>query len=157
MSASLYPRAVRPYWKSHSREQDEKLAKDLFFGTSTINKKTGRWYSYYLPKDSPDERHAFEALRRLLSHSCGDLEPAIFAALLNSLNSKSKRRLVFKNRKRGKSDHAADLDIHIRVEGLIHAGWPTEAAVAQVGKDLGGLSRKAIYAARSRVKQSIKP
>jgi hypothetical protein len=146
---SPYP---RPYYKGHNRAQDEKLANELFYGASAINKKTGRWHSHYLSAGSPEERRALDALRRLLSFSCGDLDPAILEGLLGSLDSRGglARQLAFKYRKKGKRhDFAADLDVAMRVGALVRAGEQTEAAVAKVREELG-LSRKAVFAAIKR-------
>jgi hypothetical protein len=68
---SPYPRAVRAYWKGYSREQDKRLAKKLFYGT-TVRDKTGRDHHRYLPEDGPEEREGFEALRRLLFYGWND-------------------------------------------------------------------------------------
>ena len=150
-----YP-LVRPYYKGHSREEDEKLAKELFYGTSTIDKKTSRSRHDYLLADSPDERRAFEALRRLMLFSCQDLDPAILEGLLCSLDSGGsfERRLVFQFRKKGKrSDFAADLDVAAYVGGLIHGGQKKEAAVKRA-EDKFGLKRKAVFAAIKRFNAS---
>src|SRR5262245_44540301 len=100
---SPYPSAIRPYYKGHSREEDEKLARELFFGTSTIiDGKTDRWCHEYLPADSPEERRAFEALERLLEFSCGDLNPDVLGGLIASLERDGSfgRRLVFKKERK---------------------------------------------------------
>jgi hypothetical protein len=147
-----YPLA-RPYWKGYSREQDKKLVEELFYGSSGINQKSGRWQSHYLVAGGPDERRAFEALRRLLA-SCQGLEPEILAGLLLALDSRGgfERRLVFQFRKKGKrSDFAADAEIAMYVEGLVRRGVKKEAAVSHAMADLH-LSRKTIFAAIKRFK-----
>jgi hypothetical protein len=148
---SPYP-LLRPYWKGHSREEDKKLAKELLYGSSTINKKTGRCQSYYPVAGGPHEYRAFEALRRLLCFSCRDLEPEILAGLVCALDSRGsfERRLVFQFRKKGnRHDFAADLEIAMYVEGLIRVGQkkPIEHAMANFN-----LSRKTVFAAIRRFK-----
>jgi len=82
--SSPYPRT---YYKGrYSREEDERLAKELFFGTSTIDKKPGRERHDYLPADSPEERRAFEAFQRLVTFCCEDLDDGILGGLIASLN-----------------------------------------------------------------------
>jgi len=39
--SSPYP-LLRPYYKGHSREEDEKLSNELFYGTSTVVDKKNR-------------------------------------------------------------------------------------------------------------------
>jgi hypothetical protein len=156
--SSPYP-LLRPYWKGHSREEDEKLAKELFYGTTATNKETGRHYHHYPLADGPHERRALEALRRLLLFDCYKvLEPRIFAALCCSLdpNSDFERRLIFKGRKKGRRhDFAADSQIDVHVLGLRRMGWPSDAAVKDAEKKFG-LSRKAVYEARKRVNSWLK-
>jgi hypothetical protein len=151
---SPYPRTPRPYYKGHSREQDERLANELFYGVTATNKETGRVRHHYLLADGPHERRGFEALRRLLSFSCGDLDSGILAALYCSLDSDggNERQLVFKFRKKGnRHDFTADLQIVLHIEGLVRVGQKKEAAIRQTMSDLG-LSRKTVFAAAKRVK-----
>src|SRR5262245_43245994 len=144
---------LRPYWEGYSREEDEKLAQQLFYGITIRNEKTGRMHHKYLPNNSPQEREGLEALQRLLLFSCQDLSPTILTALLGTLNSDGSvwGRLVLKRPKKGRRDVAADYQINFYVERLIEKGWQTDAAVAQA-KDKFGLSRKAIYEAMRRDK-----
>src|SRR5262245_4520196 len=92
-----------PYWEKYSREKDEELAAEFFYGRNTIiNEKTGRLRHDYLPADGPDERRAINALMRLLIYSCGeDLDLKILVGLWNSIapDGASERRLIFKRRK----------------------------------------------------------
>ena len=151
--SSPYPRT---YYKGYSREQDEKLAHELFYGTSTPVDSDR--YRYPLA-DSPPERRALEALCRLLSDGCRDLEPAILAALCCALDpsSGSERRLVFKGRKkRGRPrDFAADSQVDMHVLGLCTMGWKNEAAVKHAMKKFG-LSRGAVFKARKRMRSWLK-
>src|SRR5262245_27304379 len=96
------PYRQRDYYPEFSREEDERLADELFQGTLTKNKKTGRVRHDYLPADGPDERRAIEALQRLLLSDCGDLDIGILAAIVSSFNRDGSfgRRLVFEPRKR---------------------------------------------------------
>jgi hypothetical protein len=153
---SPYP-LVRPYYKGqHSREEDEKLAEELFFGTTVRDKKTGRDCHQYPPERSPYERQGVEALCRLLSFGCEDLKPEILGGLLASLDPSGsfERRLVFKSRKRKRpADSRTDLQIFFQVKSLERAGWPTEAAVAQVMKKFG-ISRETVYRARKRIRRA---
>jgi hypothetical protein len=151
---SPYGPYPRPYYKGHSRKQDERLARELFYGTSAINKEPGRLRSHYLIPGSPHECRAFEALQRLMLFSCRDLSPAILGGLLGSLNpgGNFERRLVFKFRRKGKRPNfAADLDVALLVEGLICGGWKKEGAVQQA-MAMFGLSRKAVFAVIKRQK-----
>jgi hypothetical protein len=154
MTNSPYPSPARPYYKGHSREEDEKLARNLFFGTSTIDKKTGRQHHQYPAEDSQDERGAIEALQRLLICSCGDLAPEILGGLLSALDpgGSFERRLVFKSRKRKRpSNSPTDLQIFFHVWSLERAGLKTESAV-QDAMTRFDLSRNAIFEARARVR-----
>ena len=147
---SPYPRTPRAYWDGFSREQDEKLAEQLFYGITVHNKKTGRMHHKYLSNNSPHKRQSFEALQRLLLFSCEDLAPSILIALLGSLDSDGSvwGRLVFKRPMKGRKDPAADFQIDFEVE---HSGLKTEAAVRQAMAKFG-LSRKAVFEARKRAK-----
>jgi hypothetical protein len=123
--SSPYPRT---YYKGrYSREEDERLAKELFFGTSTIDKKPGRERHDYLPADSPEERRAFEAFQRLVTFCCEDLDDGILGGLIASLNPDGifPRRLVFKQRDRKKK-----------------AGYPTDLQIALYVHDLGPDAKK---------------
>src|SRR5262249_42204059 len=122
---------LRPYRKGYSREQDEKLAHELFYGTSTIDKKSGRSRHDYLLAGSPDERRAFEALERVLFHSCGNLNPEILGGFLCLLDRGGSfgRRLVFEKKRKRPADSATYLRIALHVRALYRAGWSTEAAV----------------------------
>src|SRR5262245_16289492 len=119
---SPYPRTPRPYYKGRfNRKEDEKLANELFYGTSTINKKTGRERHDY--PDGPDERRAIEALLRLLS-CCEDLDELILGGLSASLDPGGSfgRRLVFKPRKKKKpAGYPSDLEIAMYVLSLRRA------------------------------------
>src|SRR5215467_13855974 len=99
---SPYPK-ILPYWKGYDREKDERHARDLLYGVTVLNQKTGRYQHRYLPRDSPQEHHALEALRRLLSRGYRDIGP-ILASLICALdpNSNIDRRLVFERRKQGR-------------------------------------------------------
>lgn len=147
---SPYP---RPYYAGFSQEQDEKLAKQLFYGITVRNEKTGRMRHKYLSNNSPREREGFEALQRLLLFSCQDLAPSISIALLSTLDPDGSvwGRLEFKRRKKGRRDVVADFQIEFEFERLIHVGWKREAAVRQV-REKFGLSRKAVFDARRRAK-----
>jgi hypothetical protein len=140
---------LRPYWKGYSREQDQKLVLKLFYGITIRDKKTGRDRHQYLSDDSPEEREGRQALCRLLSNNHAD--PGILAALCCALTGRLGRRLVFKNQRKGKRNDAADFQVAIHVEFLRHTGWKNEAAVQQAMEDFG-LSRKAVFEARKRVR-----
>jgi hypothetical protein len=148
---SPYPSLPRPYYKGHNREQDEKLAEELFYGTMVHDKKTGRDCHYYLPEGSPQERQAIEALQRLMSFSCGDLSPEILAGLFCSLDLDGSfgRRLIFKSRKRKRrADAATDLQIALYVS----ARGNDKGAVMDAMNEFN-LSRKTIFAARKRIRK----
>jgi hypothetical protein len=145
---SPYPSLPRPYYKGHNREEDEKLAEELFYGTMVRDKKTGRDCHYYLPEDSPRERQALDALLRLLNFS--DLSPGVLAGLYCSLNLDGSfgRQLVFKSRKRKRrADAATDLQIALYVS----ARGNDKGAIMDAMSEFN-LSRKAIFAARKRVR-----
>jgi hypothetical protein len=150
---SPYPSLPRPCYKGYSREQDEKFAKELFYGTAIRNKKTGLDYWRYPSQNSPHESQSVEALCRLLS-SCQGLEPTILAALVCSLRSgsDSKRRLVFKSRKRGRpTGSLADFQIASYVDFQRRNGSNTKIAVMDAQNEFNQ-SRKAIFAAMKRAK-----
>jgi hypothetical protein len=146
------PSVPRPYWKGHSREQDEKIAKGLFFGMSTIDKKTGRW-RYEYPSN---EGHAFEALQRLLQFSCGDLDTNVLGGLLASLDRGGSfgRRLVFEGKRKRPAEAAAvaDFQIALHVQALRDEGRQTDAAVADAQAEFG-ISRKTVYKALARTRK----
>jgi hypothetical protein len=147
--SSPYPRT---YYKGYSREEDEKLAEELFYGTM-VRDKTGRDCHQYLPEGSPQERQAFDALQRLLVFS--DLAPGVLAGLVCSLDLDGSfgRRLVFKPRKRKRPVGAAtDLQIFFYVQSLERAGVKIESAV-QSAMDNFGYSRNAIFEARARIRR----
>src|SRR5262249_29113372 len=150
-----YP-LLRPYYKGHDLEQDEKLALRLFRGTAAGNKKTGRAHHRYLSGD--EERQAFAALRRVLSYSCTDMNTPLLMALTCSLDPDSsglERRLVFKFRKKGKPQNAiADLQIFLRVDSYIRSGEKTETAVARTMAEFK-LARKTVFEAVKQVKKEI--
>jgi hypothetical protein len=151
---SPYPK-ILPYWKGYDREKDERHARNLLYGVTVRNQKTGRDQHRYLLRASPREHQGLEALRRLLSRAYRDIEPRILAGLLCALdpNSNFDRRLVFERRKKGRpQDSAADLQIFLHVEGYIRGGKKTEAAVAQTMADLR-LSRKAVFTAVQRCRR----
>ena len=139
----------RPYWDGFSREQDEKLAHQLFYGITVRNEKTGRTRCKYLSNNSSQARDGFEALQRLLLFSCQDLPPSIEMPLLSTLDPDGSvwGRLVFQRPKKGRRDAGADFQIDFEVGLLIRRGWKTEAAVREVMAKFG-LSRKAVFAAR---------
>ena len=145
---------LRPYYKGHSREEDEKLAQELFYGTSTIDIKTGRSRHDYLLAGSPDECRAFEALERLLLFSCGDFDPGILGGLLSSLDRGGSfgRRLVFEKKRKRPADSATDLRIALYIRSLHRAGWKIEAAVKRA-MNAFGLSRKTVFKARKRIRR----
>ena len=151
---SVYPHAIRPYYKGHSREEDEKLVDELFFGTSTIiDEKTARCRHEYLPAGGSHERRAIEALERLLAFSRGDLNPDILAGLLCSLDPGGSfgRRLVFKRRKRMRAaDAATDLQIALYVQSL-HRLEVTKAA--EWAAEKFDVSRKTVYKALKRIRR----
>ena len=152
--SSPYP-LLRPYYKGFSREEDEKLAKELFYGTTARNEKTGRDCHQYSPKDGPQERRGLEALCRLLCVNCGDLDSEILGGLVASLDPGGSfgRRLVFELRKRKRpAGSATDLQIFLYVEGRIRTGQQVEAAVADAMANFG-LSRKTVFAARQRIQR----
>jgi hypothetical protein len=149
---SPYPSLPRPYYKGHNREQDEKLAEELFYGTMVRDKKTGSDCHYYFSEGSPQERQALDALQRLLNFS--DLAPGVLAGLSCSLDLDGSfgRRLIFKSRKRKRrADAATDLQIALYVYARRLDGSSTKSAVMDAMGEFG-LSRKAIFAARKRVR-----
>ena len=124
MTKSPYPNPVRPYYKGHNREEDERSARDLFFGTSSI--EAGRECHRYPAEGSEDERGAIEALERLLICSCGDLDPEILGGLLSALErgGSFERRIVFKTKKKKPAGKPTDLQIALHVGRLHHRpGW----------------------------------
>jgi hypothetical protein len=145
---------IRSYDKEHSRTEDEKLANELFFGTSTIiDKRTGRCRHDYLT--GSNETRAIGALQRLLLHSSGDLNPEILGGLLASLDPGGSfgQHLVFKRRKRKRPVGATtDLQIFFYVQALERAGEKNEAAVRSAMEKFE-LSRNAIYEARARIRR----
>ena len=146
-----------PFYKGHSRDEDEKLAEKLFYGTMVHDQKTGRDYHRYPPENSPHERQGVEALCRLLMFSCQDnLEPGILAGLLCSLDLGGSlgRRLVFKPRKRKRPVGAAtDLQVYFYVQSLERPrGMKTKSAV-QYAIDKFHLSRNAVFEARARIRR----
>jgi hypothetical protein len=148
----------RPYHAGYSRKQDERLAEQLFYGITVRNEKTGRLRHKFLSNNSPQERQGFEALERLLFFSCQDLAPSILIALLSTLDPSGGvgGRLVFKRRKRGKRDTAADFQIDFEVEHLKnYKRWKPEAAVKSVG-DKFGLQRSAVFEAIARNRKRLK-
>ena len=151
---SPYSSLPRPYWKGHNREEDEKLAKELLYGTAIRDKKTGLHYHRYPPQNSQQEHQGVEALCRLLSN-CQGLKPTILAALVCSLRSGSDfgRRLVFKSRKRGKpfTSSLADFQIASYVDFQRRNGSNTKIAVMDAQNEFNQ-SRKAIFAAMKRAK-----
>jgi hypothetical protein len=145
-----YP-LLRPYYKGHSREEDEKLAEELFYGITVRDEKTGRDCHQYPPEDSPHERQGVEALCRLLLSS--DLAPGVLGGLVSSLDLRGSfgRRLVFKPRGRKQpADSPTDLQIFFFVLSLERTGLKTEAAVA-LAQEKFGLSRETVYRARKRI------
>jgi hypothetical protein len=152
-SRSPYPSLPRPYYKGHNREEDEKLAKKLFYGTTVRDKKTGLDYWRYPPQNSQHEHQNVEALCRLLSN-CQGLEPTILAALVCSLRSGSGfgRRLVFKSRKRGRPGGSlADFQIAMYVAFHRRNGENTKIAVLNAIDEFG-ITRKTVFAAIKRAK-----
>jgi hypothetical protein len=146
------PSIQRPYWKDHSRKHDEKLAKGLFFGMSTIDKKTGRW-RYEYPSN---EGQAFEALQRLLQFSCGDLDPDVLGGLLASLDRVGSfgRRLVFEKKRKRPAEAGAveDFQIAIHIQAQHRRLGKMDAAVADAQAEFG-ISRKTAYQALKRTKE----
>jgi hypothetical protein len=144
-----------PFFKGHSRDEDEKVAEKLFYGITVRDQKTGRDCHRYPPENSPHERHGVEALCRLLVFSCQDLEPGILAGLLCSLDLDGSfgRRLVFKPRKRKRpADSATDLQVYFYVQSLERARLKTESAV-KYAMDKFHLSRNAVFEARARIRR----
>jgi hypothetical protein len=155
-----YP-LLRPYWKGYSREQDKKLVRKLFYGTTIRDERTGRARHQYLPDDSPEEREGRQALCRLLlfyNLSYNHADPEILGALCCALEGRLWRRLVFRNqRERGRqSDWAADFQITLEVMGLeCFSGEKTTAAVAKIAEKFD-LSRSAVYEAMARDRKRLK-
>jgi hypothetical protein len=77
-------------------------------------------------------------------------------ALWGSLRPDSgfEARLVFKRKKKGRFDPAADLQIALEVHGLKCADVKTEAAVRQVA-DKYGLKRTAVFDAMARARRGF--
>jgi hypothetical protein len=146
--SNLFP---TPYWKGHSRKEDEQLAEQLFFGT-TVRGKSGRAQKEYLKKDSVDERSAREALVRLLSRDdCVDTKVLLCDALRST--GKGERRLVFQSRNKGKRpDLSSDFSVAFHVRRLGNEGVKVEAAVHDAMQKFG-LSRKAVFECIKRVKK----
>jgi hypothetical protein len=147
--SSPYPRT---YYKSYNREEDEKLAEELFYGIMVRGEKTGRDCHHYLPEGSPQERQAIDALQRLLNFS--DLPRGVLAGLSCSLDLDGSfgRRLVFKATKRKRrGDSATDLQITLYVAARRLEGSSTKGAVMDAMSEFN-LSRKAIFAARKRIR-----
>jgi hypothetical protein len=146
--------ALRPYYKGHNRAEDEKLAKELFFGTIVRDKKRRRDCHYYLPKHSQEERLAFEALERLLVDSCGDLDPEVLGGLVSSLGRGGSfgRRLIFEKKRKRRADSVTYLQIAMHVRDLRKAGWQKDAAVKDA-EDKYNVSRKTAYKALKRVRR----
>lgn len=145
-----YPYPPRPYSKGYSREEDEKLAEELFYGT-TVRDKTGRDCHRYPSENSPHERQGVEALCRLLLFS--DLPSEIIGGLLCSLDSGGSfgRRLVFKPRKRKRpADSRTDLQIALYVGNLVRIGMkkPINQAMVKFG-----ISRETVFRAKRRIKR----
>jgi hypothetical protein len=141
-----------PFFRGHSRDEDEKLAEKLFYPATV---RAGRDCHRYPPENSAHERQGVEALSRLLVFSCQDLEPGILAGLLCSLDLGGSfgRQLVFKPRKRKRPVGAAtDLEIYYYVQSLEHTGLKTEAAV-RYAMDKFDLSRNAVFEARARIRR----
>jgi len=152
-SQNPYP-LVRPYYKRHSREKDEKLARELFYGTSIIDKKTGRQRHYYPLEGSQDEQAAFEAVQRLLIFSCTDLDEEILGGLYASLDRGGSfgRRLIFEKKRKQRADSSDHLTVAMSVWSLHRAGWGIDAAVADAEKKYK-VSRKTVYVALARIKR----
>jgi hypothetical protein len=146
--------ALRPYYKGHNRAEDERLTKELFFGMTVRNEKTGRDCHYYLPDNSPEERLAFEALVRLLVFSCGDLNEDALGGLLSSLDrgGSFERRLVFEKKRKRPADAPADLQIFLYVERRIRAGQQVKTAVDDAVNKFK-VTRKTVFAARRRIRR----
>jgi hypothetical protein len=99
-----------------------------------------------------EEQKALRALRRLIADSSDNDPPwwalAFFLAI--SSHKSVPRWLVFRGR-RGRPDIDADMQLSSRVEDLVRSGWKVNLAVENVSKTCG-LTRKAVYEARNRVK-----
>lgn len=158
------------YWKGYDRNADEYLAKTLFHGQAIRDRATRRLRTKYLSRGSADEREALRALARLLGHKFYMLRkersPIINDGILDLVclaldpdwNAAHPEcpQLVFKFPDRGnRSDMAADLQVAMHVAKLTHdKKWPTEAAVEDAGRKFD-LKRKAVYAAKRRVKKQF--
>jgi hypothetical protein len=144
----------RPYYKGFSRKEDEKLANELFYGTSTIDKKTGRERDDYPPVDSPEEHRAIEALQRLLWTS-KNLDEGVLIGLTTALEPGGSRgrRLVFKPRKsKKKAGYPSDLEIALYVRSL---GPDAKKAAQQAVVHFGlkaKYAKKGVYDALKRVR-----
>jgi hypothetical protein len=157
VSHSPLPSVVRRYFKGYNREQDEEVAKVLFYGTLTFNEKTRRWRRRYLTEDSSDERRGFEALRRLLFTLYEDLDSSILAALACSLDPNSssfERRLVFKFRKKGnRRDTGTDQEVADFVATRRDIGRLKNESAIQEAMTAFHLSRSAVFKAIDRAKR----
>jgi hypothetical protein len=140
------------YWKGYSREQDLKLVRTLFFGTAICDEK-GRDRHGYWAAGSPEEREGLEALQRLLMRE--DLEAIAMVCCAFDPDSKVPRRLVFKQKRKGRADPTADSQIAIRVLALkCLYGIKPEAAIKQA-EDEFGLERAAVFRAIARNKKAV--
>ena len=145
---------AQPYWKGHSRKQDEELAEQLFLG-KMVRDKTGRAKRIYLAKGSVDERSAREALVRLLSRDdCDDVKVLLCDALRD--NGKGDRRIVFQSRSRGnRSDISSDFTVALYVLRFKKEGVKVDAAVYYAMMEFG-LSRKAVFECYKRAKKRFR-
>jgi hypothetical protein len=147
--------STRAYWTGFSRENDEVIAMQLFFGRRGHDKK-GRVKKEYLVQDSPPERLAREALVRLLTYFTTKEAPIdVIAALCSALRGSAERRLVFKFQKKGnRPDLSGDIAVTLLVDRRRQEGVKVESAVREA-MDVFDLSRKAVFAAIKRVKTEL--
>lgn len=143
------------YWKGFSREDDEALAMQLFFGRRGQDKK-GRVKKEYLVQDSPPERLAREALVRLLTYFTTNDGPIdVIAALCSALRGSPERRLVFKFQKKGnRPDLSGDIAVTLFVDRRRREGVKVESAVREA-MEVFNLSRKAVFEAMKKVRTEL--
>jgi hypothetical protein len=139
--------ASRPY----DRNDDEKLALELFYGRAKI--KNGRFRLEFL-KSKQDQQKAREALGRLIALAISDPSPWSFALVWAILSVKSVPcQLIFKPKRGNRSDIIADLQLAMNVELLVCQGCKVDFAAEEIGKAYG-LTKKAVFDAMKRVKRS---
>jgi hypothetical protein len=144
--------AYRPYLRGHDQEKDEELAEELFLGRLVVD-AAGRSRRKYPAKNSPRERLAREALARIVTYYTGEDGPPIMYYLSGALTCVGAKRIDFKFDKRGgKSDLYADLQISVYYRGIKKPGRGRGKAAIDDTMQKFGLSRKAVFEALRRVK-----